>query len=156
MTITKADTAKVLAYIKNVRGNLEVTDDMVAVWHDLFTDARVGHANILFAAVRHNCQQEDARYGVVPGQIIATYKTITRRIMDRTDGWEELTFEQRQAILADPVELAYDQGQIGTVAYNEQRQKALTAGGTGRFELEARRRGHDFDQIGRMHDQGGK
>lgn len=149
MTLDRSDTAKVMAVVASTR-KMEADEFDVAVWHDLFTDANINHPTILYQATRTLCQKEDSRYGITPGQIIAAYKKITRGIAERVTGWGELSYDQRQAILADPVELAYEQGKIGAVEYQQTRQRAeLAAGDAETFRRAAIERGFDIDAVGR-------
>lgn len=123
--ITKADTAELITYLAaGLQGSthpVAVTPATVEVWHRQFAQNNVGHKHIVLAAIDRYMGSDASRFGVVPADIITRYKSITTGIAGRFGGWELLTYEQRQAVLADPVECDYSQGVLSTSQYESAR-----------------------------------
>lgn len=125
MPLTKADTAELLTYLAaNFQGTnhrFEVNAAVVEIWHRQFEQNHVGQRHIVLAAIDRHMLHEDSNWGVNVGQIIRRYKAITNNIANRYDGWELLTYWQRQKVLADPAECDYAQGVITTSQYESTR-----------------------------------
>ncbi len=133
----------------------------VASWKEDFDAAHCGHYHIMIKAIGNYFRTEQAQYGVTPDALITAYKRLTRQIADKADNWELLTYEERQAILADPAQVAYINGELSTSEYVEitarnARQiaasaRSLSAAKSEEFTSQAKAHGlPDINKIGVM------
>ncbi len=123
--ITKAETAELITYLAaGLQGSthpVAVTPATVEVWHRQFSQNNVNHKHVVLAAIDRHMGSDAGRFGVVPADVITHYKAIVRGISTRFEGWQQLTYEQRQAVLSDPVECDYSMGVLTTPQYESAR-----------------------------------
>lgn len=123
--MTAEEVGAVLAFV-NTKLRFKVGIDKtpidamtVASWKEDFDAAHCGHYHIMIKAIGNYFRTEQAQYGVTPDALITAYKRLTRQIADKADGWELMNYDERQAILADPAQVAYVNGELTTSEYVE-------------------------------------